>query len=799
VNILLRDLRQALRHLYKSPGFTAVAVLTLALGIGATSTMFSVANSLLLNPYPFPDSNRLVFVDARHASGQNGSTGYLDFLDWQEQTKVFEEMAIAPWNGKYTLTGQGEPQSVIGERTTAGFLRVLRVQPVLGRFFTADEDKPDAARVAVLTYASWQRLFAKSPDVLGRAMTLDGQTFTIIGVMPRRFALPGIPTCDFFTPLREAPASGRLQHQYGVLARLKPGVTIQQAQADMTAIARRLEQEYPATNTGWGVTVTPIRNAIAEEAGKPLLVLFSAVAFVLLLACLNLAGLSLARASGSAREIAIRISLGATRRRVMRQMLTESALLGVIGGGAGLLVASGLMNLLRTFAPKEFALDATLRIDPAMLAFTSVVSVLTGITFGMVPAWYGTKVDLNSAVKGGTANWSSVRLRGRLLSGLVIGQVAFSVVLLVGAGLLLKDLMVILHMDTGLNAEHLLTFALDLPYQRYSSSQQTTAFYTELLADLRAKPGIVAAAAVATLPMTGSYSGGPFEIEGRVKPSDWMQMKAQFNISTPDYFRAMGIPLIRGRDFDEHDTPVGLPVTIVNDTFARQFFPGEDPLGRKIKYQAKWQTIIGVVGSVKHQQPMKKPVPMIYFPYAQLPGHSMWVTVRSTGDPAALAGTMRSAVQSIDSSLPVLKLRTMQQVVDDSVAEPRLISSLLGGFAGFALALAGIGIYGLVAYSVTQRMHEMGVRIALGASSGDVLRLVLRKGVLLAGTGVVLGIPCALAVSRAIGSMLYGISSHDFMVFAGVPAVLFAVAIAASYAPAHRAATVQPTVALRYE
>jgi predicted permease len=801
IESLAQDFRYALRTLRRNPGFTAVAVLTLALGIGANTAIFSLVNALLLNPYPFPQPDRIMSVDARHVSGKNSGAGYRDFLDWREQNSVFEEMAIIAGPGTYTLTGQGEPQRIVGGGTTAGFLRVLGVQPVLGRFFTAEEDKPGAAPVAVLSYATWQRRFAGSADVLRRTMMLDGQAFTIIGVLPSRFALPGIQTCEFFTALRENPSQDRMQHQYGVLARLKPRITLERAQGDMTTIARRLEQAFPETNTGWGVTVMPIRQALAEETEAPMLVLllFSAVLLVLLLACANVAALQLARASGRAKEMAIRASLGASRRRLARQMLTESVSLALAGGGLGLVFAQWLMNVLGAAAPSDLALDATLRLDSQVLAFTLVISVLTGVVFGVAPAWYGSKTDLNAAIKGDANAWSGARSRNRFLSCLIAGEVALSLVLLVGAGLLVKDLLFVLHLDTGLRVEHVLTFALDPPSAKYSSPQRSTAFYQELLAALRRAPGVEQAAAVSTLPMTGTFSGGPFEIDGRPKPADWMDADAQYNICTPGYFRAMEIPLLRGRDFDGRDTASSLPVAIVNDAFARQFFPQEDPIGHKIKSYANWQTIIGVVGSVKHQQPMNAPVAMIYSPHAQSPDPYMWVTVRATGDPAKLAATARAEVRAIDRDIPILKLRTMRQVVADSLSEPRLLASFLAGFAGFALALACIGIYGIIAYSVTQRMHEMGVRLALGASPSDVLALVLRKGALLAGAGMVLGIPAALAISRLMRALLYGISPRDLTVFAGVPALLAIVALAASFIPAHRAAKVDPTVALRYE
>jgi len=827
---LWQDLRYGLRMLARTPAFTSIAILTLALGIGANTAIFSAINALLLNPYPFPQPDHLMFVEARHVSGKNNNTGYHDFIDWRAQNVVFEDMAIAPETASYTLTGQGEPQRITGGLTTFGFLRVLGIQPLLGRFFTAEEDKPRAPLVAVITYEAWQRRFAGSPKVLGQTMTLDGGPysgpFTIIGVLPARFAFPGVRTCEFFVPLQESPQNGRYQHQYGVLARLKPGVTVARAQADMNAITQRLAQEYPETNTGWGAVVMPVRQALAGQVKKPVLILAGSVAFVLLLACVNVAALLLARASGRAREVAVRASLGATRGRIVRQMLTESVLLALAGGVLGLTFAAWLMEVLRSAAPEDFSLDVTMRLNPSVLAFALVASLLTGVLFGLAPAWFGSQTDLNAVVKGDATFWSRAHhplapsssrrgaeasspslLRrgpgdGRFLSVLVAAEMALSLVLLIGGGLLLRSFLVVLRVETGLRVEHVLTFALDLPDSRYSSGQRAATFYQELLGRLRAAPGADAAAAVDTLPMNETGYGGGFQIQGRPRAADWVSTLVNYNASTPGYFRALDIPLLRGRDFEDSDARASLPVAIINDTLARQFFPGEDPLGHLFKdeYGGQWRTIVGVVGSYKNQKPMNPPLPMVFRPLAQTSfGGEEWVVVRTSGDPAKLAATVRAAVRSLDRDLPIIKLRTMKQVVADSLSEPRLVAWFVAGFALFALVLAVIGIYGITSYSVQRRMHELGIRAALGASQGDLLGLVLRRGALLAASGAAIGIPVALALSRIMGSFLYGISPRDFVVFGGVPVLLLLVSLAATYLPARRAAKVDPMVALRYE
>jgi predicted permease len=805
---LWQDLRYGLRMLAKDPGFTAVVVLTLALGIGATTAIFSAVNALLLNPYPFPEPDRLMFVEARHISGKNHNTGYHDFVDWRAQNVVFEDMAIAPETLSFTLTGQGEPQRIIGGFTTFGFLRVLGIQPLLGRFVTFEEDKPRAPLVAVLTYEAWQRRFAGSPKVLGQTMTLDAGpysgSYAIIGVLPARFAFPGTKTCEFFASVQESPLNGRYQHQYGVVARLKPGVTVERAQADMNTITQQLAQEYPETNTGWGAAVMPVRQALAGQVKKPVSILAAAVAFVLLLACVNVAALLLARTSGRAREVAVRASLGATRGRIVRQMLTESLLLALAGGGSGLAIAAWLMDALRSAAPEDFSLDVTMRLNPAVLVFALVVSLLTGVLFGLAPAWFGSQTDLNTALKG-DAIPGFLRRRaegGRFLSALVAAEMALSLVLLIGGGLLLKSFLVALHVETGLRVEHVLTFALDLPDSRYSSGQRAVNFYQELLGRLRSVPGADAAAAVDTLPMNQLGYGEKFQIEGRPKPADSVSTLVNYNGSTPGYFRAMGIPLLRGRDFDDRDTLASLPVAVINDTLARQFFPGEDPIGHifKDEYGGQWRTIVGVVGSYKNQQPTNPPLPIVFRPLAQTSfAGEEWVVVRTSDDPAKLAATVRAAVRSLDRDLPIIKLRTMRQVVSDSLSEPRLVTWFVAGFALFALVLAVIGIYGITSYSVEQRMHELGIRVALGASQSNVLGLVLRKGALLAGCGAVVGIAVALALSRVMGSLLFGVSPRDLVVFGGVPVLLLCVALAATYLPARRAAKVDPMVALRYE
>jgi predicted permease len=794
------DVKFALRSMVRRPAFCFIVAMILACGIGVNTAVFSVVNALLLHPYPFPEPDRIMAVEAQNVGQDSSGAGYQDFLDWQKQNNVFEAMAIVPWTGESTLTGQGEPQLIAGGGTTADFWRVLGIQAFLGRFFTADEDREGAPPVAILTYAAWQRRFQGDPGAVGRAITLDGQAFTVIGVLPAGFAYPGIGTCEFFTALHGNTQVGRTQHQYDVVARLKPGISVPQAQAEMSGIAQRLAQQFPETNQGWSIKVQPLGAYLAEDVRDPVLVIFAVVASVLLLACINVAGLLVARAAGRMKEMAIRASLGAGRGRIVRQLITETLLLSMLGGCAGVALSLILMGVMRRAAPPEMALDSTLRLNPFVLGFALAISLATGALAGLFPAWSASKAVPNTVLKDEAGTLSGGRSRNRLIALLVAAEVALSVVLLAGAGLMVKSVVHALHVDTGLRADEVLSFELGLPAARYSNTQATK-FYRDLLERLQATPGVDSAAAVTTLPMTGGLQEGAFLLDDRPKPPDWRNQMVQYSGSTPGYLRTMGIPILRGRDFNEGDTETSAPVGIINDTLARQYFGGEDPIGRRYRddYDGKWRTIVGVVGSVAHQQPTAPPIPGVFAPQAQWPSRWMWITVRARGRTAAMAGAVRATVHSMDANLPLMEIRTMREVFADSLTTARLLMHLLTAFALFALLLDAVGIYGMVEYAVRQRTHEIGVRLALGASRGAIMRLTLRRGMRPAGLGVVLGVPVALALSGVLRAMLYGISPTDILVFAGVPCVLLAVAFCASFLPARRAAAIAPAVALRNE
>ena len=800
VDHLFQDARFALRGLVRNPTFSLIVVFTFACGIGVNSAIFSAVNALLLNPYPFPRADRIVSVSAHHISGKNQGTGWRDYQDWLQQNAVFDSMAINPWNGGYTLTGMGEPQRITGGETTPDFLRVLGIEPALGRFFRPEETLPGAPQVAVLTHATWQSRFSGSADVLGRTLMLNGRPFTIIGVLPSRFAFPGMQTVEFYAPLRDT-AQSRYQHQYEVIARLKDDVSIARAQSDMSAIAARLERDYPATNKGWGIEVRPLREVLAQEARMPVLVLFPAVGFVLLLACVTVAGLLFARASGRAKEIAVRASLGATRGRILRQMLTECLILSLLGGVAGIALAVWLINVLRAAAPAYLGLDATLHLNNMVLAFTATISVIAGLLSGLWPGWHISGVDPDTVLKSDGDAWCRARSRKRWMFWLVASEAGLAVVLMNGAGLLARSLVRELNTDTGIASENVLTFALELPQARYSDQAQSIAFYRELLGRLRSIPGVDHAAAVMTLPMTGDFTGGSFQVEGRSKAADWVDTIVQYNTVTPGYFQAMGIRLLRGRDFDQRDTAASPPVAIVNDTLARQFFPNEDPIGHRYRddYDGKWRTIVGVVTSVKNQMPMYPPDPGVFAPHAQKAERGMWITMKGRGDPVQLASVARITVHAMDNQLPLLHLRSMREVVSDALEQPRMLTSFLSGFAAFALLLSAIGAYGIVEYSARQRTREVGIRMALGASRWRLAGLVLRTGIAPAAAGVAVGIPAALSLSGVLRSLLYGISPRDVGVFLLVPVVLIMVAFVASAVPARRAVRLDAMTALRSE
>ena len=801
----VQDVRHAARGLRKSPVFAAAALLVLGLGIAGAITVFCFLNALVLNPYPYAQPGRLVEIQFRGKSEGDGwrtTVRIRDFFEFQAQSGVFEAMgSYSQWRHSLNLTGQSLPGLTAAERidcgeASAGFLRVLGVHPALGRFFDASEDLPGGPPVVLLSYGTWKGRYAGRPDVLGQTVDLSGKTYTIIGVMPAGLPLPGVPTYELWRPAAYDPAVERGMRMDGdsLVARLRPGVPLSRADADLRLIAHRLAIQYPETNGGWEVRAIPMAQEVARHAGRLLWVPMAAVGLVLLLACVNLAGLLLARGAARSKEMAVRASLGASGFRLVRQMLTEALLLSLLGGVLAMVLARWAIGLLQAAFPRDWGIDTALRIDTPVLAFACGVTLLTSVLFGLVPAVRGARTDLNSSLKGAAAAGAGAP-RNRLLSGLVVVEVALALVLLAGGGLLMKSFVSLLRVDLGIRSDHLLTFEIGLSGSKYGSENRRSAFFEDLMARMRRLPGVSSAAAVDALPMGGNFSGGGFTIEGRPAPRFWRDMAAQYCSATPAYFRTMGIPVLLGREFDERDRD-GAPVAIVSQALARRFFPNQNPLGHRIN---EGRTIVGVIGDVRHGGPARDSELQIYYPFPRRGDWGASVALRTAGDPLKLAQLVRGEVRALDPSLPIDKIRSMEQVVAESLAKPRVVAFLMGGFAVFALLLAAIGLYGVVAYSVSQRRHEIGVRLALGAGYANVLGLVLRRGALLSVLGTALGTPAALAASRLLRSLLHDTQPTDASVFATVSLLLVLVALAASFVPAHGAARLNAVAALREE
>ena len=799
-----QDLRYGFRMLANSPGFTAVAALTLALGIGANSAIFTLVNAYLLRPLPVAEPGRLVLIsEIQAAKGFVGSVSFPTYLDWREQNQVFEELA-AVRGEDFNLTGTDEPERLYGARVSAGFFRTLGVRPILGRGILSEEDQPGGARVVVLSRGFWQRRFGAQPDILGQALTLDGERFTVVGVAPSDFRISRTAPYELWVPLALEPnRAGRGTHFLLVMARLKPGISIARAQADLTAISSRLARQYPE-NIGWGAMVENLHARLMREARPALLVLLAAVGLVLLIACANLANLLVARGAARQKEIAIRTALGAGRLRVVRQMLTESLLLALLGGGLGLLLALWGVNLLNAIIPAGIQPLQAARADATVLGFTLLVSLATGVLFGLAPALNVSKPDLAQTLKEGGRSSSAAGRHGRLRDSLVVSEVALAMVLLAGAGLLIKSFMRLQQVDPGFRSESALTMELSLPQARYLKPQQRAAFYEQLLERIAGLPGVRAAGACTQLPLSGGETIWGLTIEGRPEPGPGEVLQAGHRSVSPDYFRAMSIPLRRGRYFTAQDREGAPGVVIINETMANRFWPNQDPIGKRIRLGAgrsgaPWIPIAGVVADVKYSGLDRQPGPEMFLPHLQNPSPRMAIVVRAATEPASLATALRSAVTALDRDQPVANIRTLEKIVSDSVAPRRLTMLLLGIFAALALVLAGVGLYGVISYSVTQRTHELGVRMALGAQPSEVLRLVIGHGMILTMIGVAIGLAGAFALTRFLSSLLFGVTARDPATFLAVALALASVALAACYIPARRATRVDPMVALRYE
>jgi putative ABC transport system permease protein len=810
MSTLWQDLRYGLRMLWRSPGFTLVAVLALALGIGANSAIFSVVNAMLLRPLPYSEPERIVTV---WETNPNLSSKFLrthneaspaNFNDWRAQQTVFESISAFRWN-TFNLTGTDTPEQLLGNRATASLFQTLGVKPRLGRTFTDEEDRDGAPRTVVLSYGLWQRRFGADPNIVGKQINLDTESHTVVGVMPPEFEFPNA-SVELWTPLALSAqdAARRGAHYLYTRARLKPGVTLEQAQSEMNAIAARLREQYPDTNADRDVRLVRTQDDTNEQLRPALLVLLAAVGFVLLIACANVANLSLARSTTRHKELAIRAALGASRLRMIRQMLTESVLLSMMGGVCGILLAMWGLDLVIASVPREYALYFhgwnQIKLDERVLGFTILVSVATGLLFGIVPALQATKTDLNESLKEG-GRGSAIHVRRHFRNGLVVAEVALALVLLVGAGLMIKSFARLLDVQPGFDPHNVITMGLALPEARYAKPEQWADFYKQLLERLRAQPGVESASVINYLPMGGSGGTTTFIFEGRPAPPKGQYPETNFRLASPDYFHALRIPLLKGRAFTDQDVKGKPLVAVINETFARLYYRDEDPVGKRVLDPdgTNPTEIVGVVGDVKHWGLDDEPEAFLYMAHAQVPDPGMTIAVRSAVDPSSMAATVRRETQAMDRDLPVFDIKSLEQRLDESSSQRRLTVFLLGIFAAVALLLAAVGIYGVMAYSVTQRTHEIGIRMALGAQTGDVVRLVLSQGMLLALVGVCLGVGASLALTQLIKKMLFHVSASDPTTFALVSLALAGVALVACLVPARRATKVDPMVALRYE
>jgi putative ABC transport system permease protein len=820
---LWQDIKYGVRMLLKNPAISVIVILALALGIGANTAIFSVVNTVLLNPLPYEQADQLVFLNEKSAVLDEMSISYPNFQDWRTQTQSFEKIGVVNY-GSYNLTSSGEAERIVTGQASADLFAVLRVNPLLGRLYTNDEDQPGGPPVAVLSYALWQRRFGGQASILNQTISLNGKAYTVIGIMPQSFQYP--PRVELWVPVGQlsdqASWKNRGNHPglYGI-GRMKPGVTFDQALADMARVAGNLEKQYPDSNTGDGIRLRPLLEIYVSDVRRALWVIFGAVAFVLLIACANIANLLLARASARRKEMAIRSALGAGRWRIARQLLTESILLSLIGGSLGLLLGRLGINLILYMSPDAIPRAAEIKLNWVVLGFTVAVSFITGILFGLVPALQAGDVDVQETLKD-TGRGSSGR--SWLRSSLVVAEVATTLVLLIGAGLMIRSFYMLQKVNPGFSFDHLTSFSVSLPQKKYTDDQSRTNFYQQLLTNIRALPGVESAAAASGLPLGNNGRQTSFTVDGRPVPSRGEIPLMELCMVTPDYFNAMGIPVLRGRIFTEHDDKshlagkdlskltenqknvAGVNSVVIDEEFARRYWPNEEAVGKRIRLggstdgSAPLLEVIGVVGRVKMEslsQDSKRV--QAYLAFNQLPQGAMTVVVKGSGDPNQLVASARQQVKSLDSEQPIYSPRTMGDIRAESVAPERLNLTLLSLFAGIALVLAIVGIYGVMSYAVTQRTREIGIRMAIGASRTDVFKMILGQGMKLTLLGVGIGLLGAFALTRLMTTMLFGVEPTDVTTFGSIAVLLITIALLACYLPGRRATKVEPTISLRYE
>ncbi len=808
MHTLLNDIRFASRSLMKRPASTLLALMALALGIGMNTAIFSAVNNVLLRPLPFRDANRVVSVWERGLSAGIGRNEMApaNFIDLRSQNQAFVDIG-AFGEKSFNFSGVGEPERLDGLLVSANVLSLLGVEPMYGRTFALEEDQPDQNQVVVLSQNLWERRFNRDPSIVGKKITLDAQSFTVIGVMPRGFFFPN-RTTELWTPLAMGPdeAAGRGDHYLRVIARLKPGITIEQANQNLQAIASQLETQYPRTNEDLTFFANSFHDDYVGDIRTPLLILLAAVAVVLLIACANVANLLLAQVASRRKEISIRAAVGATRWIIVRQFLVESVLLAVAGGVLGVVVAIWGVSVLSTLLPESLAQIRGINVDTSVLAFSLAATFLTALIFGLFPAFQASRAEaIESMKEGGPVTSGSRAAHGRRM--LLVTQVALAVVLVVSAGLLIRSFRRLLNVDVGFATNNLLTMRMVLPNPKYRKPEARSAFYDEVLRRVGEIPHVESAGMISFLPLSFSGMNFSFSVEGQPQPSDNNLPLAVYRVVSPDYFRTIGIPLDRGRTFGVHDDSQAPPVVVINRRLATQFWPGSDPVGRRLKVGPAdspnpWATVVGIVGNSRQSGLYGDPTLELYVPYKQerrgftAPRD---LIVRTKGDPSSIAAAVRAAVWDVDKDQPVSNVRTMNQVVSETVSRERFQTVLLTLFGGLAVCLACIGLYGLISYAVANRTYEIGLRVALGAQSWDVLTLIVKQGVVLTFIGIAVGLSAAFAVTRFLAGMLFEISPTDPLTFFSAAALLLLVAVVACYVPARRATKVDPLVALRYE
>lgn len=809
MNTLLADIRFGARMLLKNPLVTFVAILALALGIGANTAIFSVLHAVMLGKLPYPNAEELVLVWEKQPKNDQNVINLGNFIDWKKQNQVFTDMA-AFFDYRSSIVGDGPPEVVPSQLVTPNIFSILGVNPIKGRALTADDAKSGQPPVVVISYNFWQRRFGGDEGIIGRKVRLNETENTVVGVMPPDFswhAFRGSRTrkpAEIWSPWE---LSGPMIERHGrfafAVARMKPGVTGERAQSEMGTIGARLAHEYPDFNTNWSVNVVPLRQQLSGELRKPLMVLLAAVVFVLLIACANVANLLLARAAARRREIALRVGLGASRWRIARQLLTESLMLSLIGGLLGLLLAWWGTRALISIGPASLVSLRGVGVNLSVLAFTASVALITGIVFGVLPALEAARVNLNDSLKEGGRNIGG-SVRSQRFRGLfVITEVAFALVLLVGAGLLLKSFSRLQSVDPGFNPNGLLTMRLALSMQKYDTEQKRVGYFRELITQLQGLPGVVSAGAIDSLPFTTRHSGTDVEIVGQPKRAPGDELGTGVSVTDQNYFQTMQIPLKRGRLFTSQEAAEMRHVVVVNESFVRENLGGEDPLGKRVVIYMKEENppseIIGVVGDNKHQGLDEKAEPMAFWPHSELVYPEMTVVLRTNGDATQLVRSIREVVARLNPDQPLSDFATMEDLMAASVARSKFNASLLGIFAIVALIMAAVGIYGVMSYGVSQRTHEIGIRLALGAQRSDVVRLVLTHGIALAAIGIILGLAASFGLTRLLATLLFEVDAADSFTFGAVAAGLFLVTLLACYIPARRATKVDPLVALRYE